>query len=193
VYNDSTKNPPDYQLVTLNLSEFIIVNLPGTSIAWRVTPLSVNQGGMPILVECNRNVVCDMSAVDGVNYLLKMELTATPNEDATTIDFNTNPCSVEGKGCLNPSVDGEFASGTTFSSAPCPYGTCNLINESRAWCQSINTGQCANVDSTWLTNERAATCLNPDRFTSYCYSHNDRNSSPPLVSPYKVKLTYSDL
>lgn len=193
VYNDNTQNPPNHQLVTLEVNQFLILNFPSTSIAWRVTPLSTTQGGKPILVECNRDVVCDMSAVDGVNNLLNMSLTASTG--VSTIDFNTSPCSVPGQGCDNPSVDGIFLSGKTFSSAPCPYGTCNLDGASRAWCQAINTGQCANVDSTWEANSRAAACLatNPESYTSYCYSHNDQNSSPTLVAPYNVKLIYSDL
>lgn len=201
IFGDNTQNPPDYQLITLNQNQTIVVRMPHYATPWRITPLSLGVPitEMPVLVECNQNIVCDMSAVDGVNYLLNMELTAQdPQGRTTTINFNTNPCSEPGKGCLNPYVNGLFADGKDAGSAPCPYGTCNLIEASRDWAQAINTGQCSNVDSTWTTQQGfAPECDATDEharlFTTYTYSHSDANSSPTLASPYKVKLTYSDL
>ena len=197
VFNDSTQNPPNYQIITLNSNEFIVLEMPSFTAPWRITPLSkgVPTTEMPILIECNKDIVCDMSAVDGVNYLLKMELTADPS-GPTTIDFNTSPC--DGKtGCKNPFVNGDFKVGTDPSSAPCPFGTCNLIGLSREWASKINTGQCSNVDSTWPTNGYASGChptqAHPRMYTTYTYSHSDQNSSPTLVAPFKVRATYRDL
>ncbi len=203
VFGDTTQNPPDYQIVSLRPNEAIVVRMPNFSNPWRITALSkgVPTTEMPILIECNQNIVCDMSAVDGVNYLLKMELTVQDSKTdfaSTTIDFNTSPCSEPGKGCINPYVNGLFAPGTNPSSPPCPFGTCNLIGASRDWASKINTGQCSNVDSTWSSAQGfapscAETADHPRLFTTYTYSHSDANSSPTLVAPFKVKLTYSDL
>lgn len=197
IYNDLTQNPPDYQLVTLLKNQYLVLNIPSSTLAWRITPLSTTQGGMPILIECAKDVVCDMSAVDGVNYLCKMELTATPNRAATTIDFNTSPCSVSGQGCLNPYVNGLFADGVTWESEPCHAGTCNLIGTSREYCQLVNTNQCSNVNSTYLPDTITEACKetadHPQLYTTYCYSHSDQMSSPTLVSPYKLKAAYTDL
>jgi len=194
VYGDLTQNPPDYQLVTLEKNQYIVLNIPSSTLAWRITPLS--SIGMPTLIECAPDKVCDMSAVDGVNFLINMQLTATPNREATTIDFNTSPCG-GAAGCLNPYVNGLFADGKTWESEPCHAGTCNLIGTSREYCQLVNTGQCSNVDSTYLPDTIAEACLetadHPQLYTTYCYSHSDQMSSPTLVSPYKLRAAYSDL
>ncbi len=194
VFGDNTRNPPNYQLVTLAPDAYIVLLLPGYTQPFRITPLgNLGTNGMPLLVEGNKSLVFDMSAVDGANYLLKMQLTADVSGAPTIIDFNTNPCP-SSVGCRNPSVDGEFLPGKTFSSAPCPYGTCNLTGESRVWAQLVNAGQCSNVDSTWEANSFAAACMTkPRSFTTYSYSHADQNSSPTLLEPFKVKMRYSDL
>jgi hypothetical protein len=196
VFGDNTQNPPNYQLVSLGLNEAIILNMPNYTAPWRITPLSANIGKteMPILVEGNKSLVLDMSAVDGVNYLLKMELTASEDNVPTIIDFNTSPCDTPGQGCFNPYVDGLFIAGKNAFSDPCALGTCNLDGKSRTWAEKINTGQCSNVDSTWASNSFAEGCMtNPRGYTTYSYSHSDRNSSPTLVGKFLVKLQYSDL
>lgn len=195
VFGDDTKNPPNYQLVTLGLNETIVMIMPDYTQPFRITPLgNLGTDGMPILVEGNKSLVFDMSAVDGANYLLSMQLTADVSGVPTVIDFNTNPCPTSA-GCRNPSVDGEFLPGTTFSSAPCPYGTCNLApGPSREWAIHVNGGQCSNVTSTWESGSFAAGCMTtPRSFTTYAYSHSDTNSSPTLLSPFQVKLRYADL
>jgi hypothetical protein len=196
VFGDTTQNPPNYQIVSLGLDETIIVNLPDYTAPFRVTPLSdgVPVTEMPILMEGNKDLVFDMSAVDGVNYLLKMQLTASEGNDATIIDFNTSPCLTPHQGCKNPSINGDFKSGTGPSSAPCPFGTCNLVEPARSYSFFVNSGQCSNVDSTWSENGFSADCnTNPRSYTTYTYSHDDRNSSPTLVTPYKIKALYRDL
>lgn len=156
--------------------------------------------GMPILIESGKDMVGDMSAVDGVNFLLCYELTA--KDGPTIIDFKTNPCTATGrnrKGCTNPSIDGIFDSklvGTPkclpdsphcWLSDPCPAGTCNLTGVSKAWCDAVNDGQCANSSSHWdkkgQGNGGPTSCSEHNKFTTYYYSHNDATSSPYFSAP----------
>jgi len=193
--------------------------------AWSIRPLkyygaggdvacnsSEGDCGMPILIEAGRDMVGDMSAVDGVNFLLCYQFT-TRGGVSSLMDFKTNPCRATGqnpKGCRNPSVDGVFKAslvGTPaclpggsehcWLSAPCPAGTCNLDGTSRAWCDAINDGQCSNSSSTWDSSGQSGggpkSCSDHNLFTTYCYSHNDAPSSPYIGAPYKLKLVYSDL
>ena len=176
------------------------------------TPCGGAEGdcGMPILIESGKDMVGDMSAVDGANFLLCYQLTA--KDGPTIMDFKTNPCRAAGlnpKGCANPSVDGIFdpslvgtagclpaGSQHCWLSAPCPAGTCNLTGASKAWCDAVNDGQCANSSSHWSKQQQTGgpdSCTKHNLFTTYCYSHNDAPSSPWFSSPYKMKLTYSDL
>ena len=207
-----------------------IPDFPIKQQAWSLRPLKNNAAGnpcgspggsseddcgMPILIESGKDMVGDMSAVDGVNFLLCYELT-TKNGSTSVMDFKTNPCTATGqnpKGCTNPSVNGIFdpelvrtsgclpASSSTgpycWQSAPCPAGTCNLYNASKTWCDAINDGQCSNSTSTWPASGQGDggpdSCKQHNLYTTYCYSHNDAPSSPWFGSPYKMKLTYSDL
>ena len=179
--------------------------------------------GMPTLIEAGvggpgapgkprPDMVADMSAVDGVNYLIDYELTAGPQGQGkpTTINFQANPClsisckttqavgcAPSTKGCINPSVNGIFASGKDAFSPPCPAGTCNLIDLSKTWCNAIHTNQCANSKSHWTKKQQGSggpnSCSDHNLFTTYCYTHDDATSSPYLRAPYKMKLTYRDL
>jgi hypothetical protein len=211
------------ELIMPNRGDTAILKIPNfPKGAWSVRPLKYNKAGkpcqgsegdcgMPILIESGKDMVGDMSAVDGVNFLLCYELTA--KDGPTTIDFKTNPCAATGrnrKGCTNPSVDGIFdpklvgtarclpeGSDHCWLSEPCPAGTCNLIGVSKAWCNAVNDGQCANSSSQWSKEGQSQggpeSCAKHNKFTTYCYSHNDATSSPYFSSPYKMKLVYSDL
>jgi hypothetical protein len=188
--------------------------------AWSFRPLKndfkgnpctgrVDDCGMPILIESGKKMVGDMSAADGVNFLLCYELTT--KDGPSKIDFKTNPCAATGqnpKGCTNPSVDGIFDPdlvGTPgclpggphcWKSAPCPAGTCNLAGASKLWCDAINDGQCSTTASTWPASGESGgpkSCTDNNLFTTYCYSHSDAPSSPYFADPYKMKLVYSDL
>lgn len=196
--------------------------------AWSIRPLKFHDAthpcqsdegdcGMPILIESGKDMVGDMSAVDGVNFLLCYEFTtrdgSSPVGVSSIIDFKKNPCRAAGlnvKGCRNPSVDGIFIPslvGTSecfpagdihcWLSAPCPAGTCNLTAQSQQWCDAIHEGQCANSSSTWTDKQRGEggppSCSDHNLFTTYCYSHDDATSSPYFSSLYKMKLVYSDL
>ena len=241
-------------VVTLAPTEWILLHIPDDmphGVAWSVRPLKYRNGkpcngatgdcGMPILIESGKDMVGDMSAVDGVNFLNKYEMTSTLGY--TTIDFNTNPCSDVGlnpKGCRNPSINGIFkdninpclnenwpgqtckddsdcsrkAQGQTckdnkctpsglqynptlgkncWGNDPCPAGTCNVTGKTLTWCDKIHTGQCANSTSTWNGQGGSDNCSAKNKFTTYCYSHDDANSSPNFASPYKMKITYRDL
>ena len=147
--------------------------------------------GMPILIEAGKDMVGDMSAVDGVNYNLKYEMTTA--KGATTIDFKGNPCKAIGaassKGCRNPQID--FVD---WKDPACPAGTCKTEGKQRTWCDAVHDGQCANSTSHWEdAGVGYAGCAPQNKFTTYCYSHDDANSSPTLAHPYQLHLTYSDL
>lgn len=197
-----------------------------SGVAWSVRPLKYINGkpcsggggdcGMPILIESGKDMVGDMSAVDGVNFLNKYEMSTTGGY--TTIDFKTNPCKAVGlntKGCRNPSVNGIYKEGLNpclndnqpgkgifhspelgyncWGNDPCPAGTCNLTGQSKEWCDAIHDGQCANSKSTWSGKGGSPNCGPKNQFTTYCYSHDDANSSPHFAPPYKMRITYGDL
>ena len=154
--------------------------------AWTIRPVKKIDGkfctggagncGMPTLIEAGKEMVADMSAVDGVNFLIDYTLSSKGSSN-TRMNFSTNPCSAIGapssKGCHNPAVDGQFKSGTTWDSPNCRAGVCNLIGKSKIWCDAIHTGQ----KKPW----------------TYCYSHDDADSSPRFNAPYKITLVYKDL
>lgn len=192
-----------WQLVTLSPGQSIVLQIPNfpRRQAWSLRPLKYINGkpctgapgdcGMPILVESGKDMVGDMSAVDGVNYKLKYEMTARGGY--TTIDMKSNPCRAinapSSKGCRNPQVDIP-----DWRDPPCPAGTCHNTGKSKIWCDTIHEGQCANSASTWSSaGQGYKDCAPKNQFTTYCYSHDDANSSPTFSAPYKMRLTYSDL
>jgi len=192
-----------WQLVTLPPGQSIVLQIPNfpRRQAWSLRPLKYINGkpctgapgdcGMPILVESGKDMVGDMSAVDGVNYKLRYEMTA--KDGITTIDFKSNPCRAinapSSKGCRNPQVDVP-----NWDDPPCPAGTCHNQGVSKTWCDTIHEGQCANSASTWSNAGIGyKDCAPKNQFTTYCYSHDDANSSPYFSAPYKMRLTYSDL
>ncbi len=194
VFNDITQNPPNYQLASIPINGSLYVTLRKTG-PWRVTPYSPSgqEDVLPVLIECGKDIVCDMSAVSGINYKVKMELSAQSSV-LNTIDLVGNPCT-GGRGCNNPAVDGDFKVGTAWNDpVPCFAGTCNLQDLSLSWCNIIHTNQCADSNSNWTEGSRATGCETPLKgYTTYCYSHDDTNSSPSLVAPYILMITYSDL
>jgi hypothetical protein len=214
------------ELVMPNRGDVAVLQIPAFTHGqpWSVRPLKFygnpprpcggaeGDCGMPILIESGFDMVGDMSAVDGVNFLLCYEFT-TRGGAQSIMNFKTNPCRAAGmniKGCTNPSVDGLFnpalvgtagclpaGSSHCWLSLPCPAGTCNMTGKSKAWCDAIHDGQCANSASTWTDAQRGSggpdSCSKHNLFTTYCYSHDDATSSPYFSSPYKMKLVYSDL
>lgn len=185
-----------WQILTMNQGDTITMKIPDFTKgqAWTIRPLKKINGkfctggtgdcGMPTLIEAGKDMVGDMSAVDGVNFLLDYTLSSKgawgkPGKVASDvrINFSTNPCTAIGapstKGCHNPAVDGQFKPGTTWKSPPCPAGVCNLVGKSKTWCDAIHTGQ----QPPW----------------TYCYSHDDAGSSPSFDAPYIMSLTYRDL
>ena len=216
-----------FQVLTLNKAQGAVLNIPDfpKGEAFRITALRYNGDkpctggdgcGMPILIEVGKDMVGNMSAVAGVNYLVKYALT-TP-DGVTVIDMKGNPCTAIGKkageGCVNPSVDGIFkkldkcmgamknvsnacdvvnTEGHCWCNEPCRAGTCNLAGDSLKWCDAIHTGQCANSKSTWEGKGVSPDCAPKNRYTTYCYSHDDANSSPPFGGDYKINIVYGDL
>lgn len=197
-----------WQILTLEPGKWVTLGIPNypKKQAWSIRPLKYNGTtpcsggsgtcGMPTLIESGKDMVGDMSAVDGVNYLLKYTLSTA--KGASTIDFKANPCRAIGlnpTGCRNPHVDGQFISGTTWQSSPCPAGTCNTTGITKTWCDTIHTGQCANSSTItgWDQTGGPSSCRDNNLFTTYCYSHDDATSSPTFAAPYKMRLVYADL
>ena len=170
----------------------------------------------PILYETNLKGVGDLSAVDGVNYLLsiKQSYGTNPN-DYNDIKFVTNPCEIGQSGCVNPSIDG------TFNQVPVCLN--NLIPGRFAYREDHTADNYIALDyGTYIdnnNNQQTSVCWNSipaestdnlcgkscewcryieytgdnSQYKAYCYSHNDTSSSPPFNKPWKAVLTYSDL
>lgn len=217
IYPQNDAGAGTWQILTLTKGETALLGIPDFTQgqAWTVRPLKYINGqpcnntapscGMPILLEIGKELVGDMSAVDGVNFLCQLEETVE-NGLITKINFNTNPCRAIGAnptGCRNPYPDGLFKSnvpdcqpgnGNCWQSDPCHAGTCNLTGSSKTWCDAIHTGQCSNSSHTWKPDGVGDhNCALKNQYTTYCYSHDDENSSPRFSGDYKIKLTYRDL
>ena len=181
-----------WQVLTLELGASAILKIPDFTDkqAWSIRPLKKNgkkewcifgndeppgNCGQPIIIEGGKGMVSDMSAVDGVNFKIKYQLTtsyqkeraaASPLFGTTVIDFNKNPCPENTKGCVNPmKLLGEcaaeggsdnaecrkivFESDKRPNSSPCYHGTCNLKGIYKTWCDDIHSGQCSNSSDHW--------------------------------------------
>lgn len=129
--------------------------------------------GAPVRIEAGRKMVGDMSAVDGVNFNMRLTLTHS-NEVATsptTIDFSGNPCKAirapNNQGCANiPAAnpgkygDAQFqivngvqkkAGDNTDAGkldveawSPCWHATCNLQGDALKYCNAVHHKQCSN-------------------------------------------------
>jgi hypothetical protein len=194
-----------WQVLELSVGAAAVLKIPDfvEGQAFTIRPLKKRDGamcegasgdcGMPIIIENGKGMVGDFSAVDGLNFICKYEMSTS--EGNVTIDLIGNPCRALGlneNGCRNPFVDGDFIEGTTWESEPCHAGTCNLIGDSKTWCDIIHTGQCANSESIWSGGYFAG-CGDTNEYTTYCYSHDDQNSQPWFSPPYKMRITYRDL
>ena len=78
---------------------------------------------------------------------------------------------------------------------PCYHGTCNLQDKFKTWVDEIHTGQCSNSDDTYSGKNISDNCGPGEGkgYTTYSYDYDDANSLPYLGTPYKIRLTYSDL
>lgn len=169
----------------------------------------------PILLEGGMDVVADCSAVDGINFSVKYELTSDSSV-VKTMQVNKNPCqSLDSKygmdvGCRCPaSVDckGMPTCACKSNSQICKFNPCSealfqiptdlqqyigMYDDGTKVKQFINKVANLKEDSAlrdYCTNLQSES----GDFTAYCYDYNDVGSSPWLRSPYKMKVTYSEL
>ena len=199
----------------------------------------------PVLLEGGMDVVADASAVDGINFKLKYQLTSDKGK-ILTMDINQNPCKGLGDkyqldvGCRNPvkidcgagaklhdgkdvtadcctkaQVENNNQDGCTSDNQVCRFNDCSLalfnvpdgknnINY-HIWDKGNNDPSNKPPVKTFIENtenliegsptKKFCTQIHKDvgDFTPYCYDYNDTNSSPTLVSPFKMKLIVSDL
>lgn len=184
-----------------------------------------------ILIEAGKDVVADASAVDGINFRIKYELTTSRGIETTEI--HTNPCeNLDSKytknvdiGCVNPvHVDcpGKDTCECCPSTQKCKFTDCSVklfnVTKESPYFNKYDYGdkdKCAEEDkkhsypldppvkgfinkvSNLRDNALKHYCNsiqnNSGDFTTYCYDYNDTGSSPTLVKPYKMRITYMDL
>lgn len=130
---------------------------------------------------------------------------------------NENPsalCSGNPERCANTGCTAEvFKHGEYPNSENCFHGTCNLIGDVKKYCDTIKIGQCLPPNQTYPPDLKPGQGYNPappplgngpspghypgcyaeNKYTTYCFDYDDNNSSPKFVSPYKMKITYTDL
>jgi hypothetical protein len=82
-----------YKYIFFRIEPVVIINVDGQR-----TMLSKYLQGAPTLIEIGKNMVGNMSVIDGTNYLIKQEMTYgtyggnDPSFGTTTIDYIGNPC-----------------------------------------------------------------------------------------------------
>jgi hypothetical protein len=212
---------------------FLILRIPSDmqGHAFRVTPLKLKNNDYsqidssaaarakvmqqwPILLEGGPDVVTDSSAVDGINFKMKYELTS--NGTIKTMEVHRNPCQTLSSkylldvGCRNPSkVD--CASQPSCDCKPnsqnCKFNECSRIlfdipQTLERYFNEFDTGNVVKAFINQSSHLKSGSSLrnycedlqnNSGDFTSYCYDYNDISSSPWLNSPHKMKVTYQDL
>ena len=233
--------------VIIPQSCYIILNLPRTKTqtgapAWdimavkmiddsRSTPLSLDENNnksnvvdqSAILMEFGREMVADVSAVDGINFKVKQEVSIGYLSDGTLkidkMDIKSNPCiGLDNKyqqaiGCHNPAKKDCEGDNSGGQSADCKFGHCKFNDCST---KLFNIPQELDIYKTIRdeTNTVQSFLEHPyniqegtpldifctkihdrigDTITPYCYDYNDKGSSENMGSPYRMKITFSDL
>jgi hypothetical protein len=231
--------------VIIPLGCYIILNLPRrtqTGVpAWDImavkmiddndTPLSLDENNniskvvdqSAILMEFGREMVADVSAVDGINFKVKQEVSIGYLPDGTLkideMDIKSNPCKgLDNKyqqaiGCHNPAKKDCEGDNSGGQSADCKLGKCQFNDCST---KLFNIPQELDVYKTIRdkTNTVQSFLEHPyniqegipldlfctkihdrigDTITPYCYDYNDEGSSENMGSPYRMKITFSDL
>lgn len=108
---------------------------------------------------------------------------------------DSKDCSGEGKMFIDGKGPGENEDDPIGQD--CYHGTCNLQGKFKKWADDIHNGkgQCSNSEDTYPGKDISDKC-GPGKgkgYTTYSYDYDDANSLPYLGTPYKIKLTYSDL
>ena len=218
---------------------YIILNMPKDMdhSAFRVSPIKLHNKNdsnpitsfndarervvrqWPILIEGGVGVVADSSAVDGINFRMKYELTT--NNGVDVMEIHKNPCKrldpkysdVVDIGCRNPAlIDCNTPTCNCIPATQnCQFNDCseklfNIPPNLKQYIGKYDGGKGVNnevvkpfINKTTNLKDNALKKFcediqwNSGDFTAYCYDYNDVGSSPWLTSPYKMKVTYMDL
>lgn len=214
-------SPPQFVMMAIKMNEFDkSTPLEATMASNFVNgvPKDVVAGQQAVLIEAGKDVVADASAVDGINYKIKYELTS--DGEIKTTEITTNPCEgLDDKyksgtvGCRNPAkVDcsGEASCDCEPGTQNCTFNECsqtlfNIPEDLKKYIGTYDGGDANGKPVKSFINDPAnlkvgsalakfCTAVNGvGDFTTYCYDYNDVSSSPWLSSPYKIKVTYSEL
>lgn len=181
-------------------------------------PKDVAPGQQAVLIEGGKDVVADASAVDGINYKIKYELTSEGK--IKTTEITTNPCEgLDDKykagtvGCRNPAkvdCNGAASCDCKPGTQNCKFNECSqtlfdIPDDLKKYIDSYDGGDANGKPVKTFINDPknlkvgsalakfCAAVNGVGDFTTYCYDYNDVSSSPWLSSPYKIKVTYSEL
>jgi hypothetical protein len=211
------KLPPDMHGKAFRVTPLKLKNNDNTPLTSTKMALSKVLHQWPILLEGGEDVVADSSAVDGINFKMKYELTSD-NGSIKVMEIHKNPCEGLDKkyqldvGCRCPaSID---CNTPTCECKPgtqdCMFNNCsqklfNIPDTLKQYIGKYDGGNPNDVVKKFInksTNIKDGSPLrqycdnlqsNSGDFTAYCYDYNDVDSSPWLRTPYKMKVTYMDL
>lgn len=183
------------------------------------------------ILECGKDMVCDVSAVDGYNFSIKAEMSSGPSNPPsrpqdchypgcgikTTIIFDPEDCPYGIRnyahdtglgmvGCSTTMKDGNFSSANFASSNWNTIHTSEQLNKNdKGYCNRLDVadpylGQywdypCYAPSHDWceyIHKDQKPIDPSQNRWSVYCFSHDDQRSSPGLNQDYKVKLTYGN-
>jgi hypothetical protein len=170
-----------------------------------------------LLLEGGNDQVFNTSAVDGINFKVKFQLTSDNNSIKTTI-MNKNPCEgLDDKyklsiGCRSPAIvdcNGTSTCECMPGTQNCMFSKCseklfNIPNNLEKYIGKYDGGDPKGVkpfindtknikQNTPLSKYCNYMQSNSGDFTTYCYDYNDLHSSPWFRDPFKAKITYKDL
>ena len=171
----------------------------------------------PILLEGGRDVVADSSAVDGINFKMKYELTSDDNT-IKVMEIHKNPCEgLDQKyqmevGCWSPvKIDcGVSPTCDCLGNQKCKFNDCsqkifNIPDNLKQYIGNYDSGNPHPIVKTFVENSTNikegtmqrkfcdAVHYNSGDFEAYCYDYNDLHASVNLRKPNKMKVTYMDL
>ena len=183
-----------------------------------IEDLHSSQGSQrAVLVEGAQDFVCDISAVDGVNFGVEYRLTSDPPGSGTVLHttMKSNPCTADKfkldfgcqspLGCSIPTCDcmpgtqkckfnkcseDVFDIPDKLSKYKSEYDRGNLDTPTIAPVKKFVNGH--HFKSNHPMIHYCDAVNGTGDFTSYCYDYDDTNSSPYLRDPYKIQLRFFD-
>jgi hypothetical protein len=204
---------------------------------------AINPAAGTTKIEGGKDMVTDISMVDGYNHSVKMEITTEVNDGTNvlpknvTVVANPQDCNYGIRNYGSDTSKGMIGCSNTFKDGnqknPISWGEWSGVNKPRyidltyarqpGYCNFEKVPwndcgyPCAEANRPDIQNWQG-TCYAPSReycqtvhsdnylggspdyygdkrrglFTTYCFSHDDDNSSPELKRPYKLKFTFGD-